>query len=50
MPECDYCGEELEKTRGKMLVLSTGEKLYFCSSKCQKNYRNKRSHGYPNKG
>lgn len=47
--ECDYCGKEVEKTKGKMLVLQSGEKLYFCSGKCEKNYRNRRSHKYPEK-
>jgi ribosomal protein L24E len=46
MPECDYCGEELTKTEGKMLVLNSGEKLYFCSSKCEKNHGRDRSHDY----
>lgn len=50
MPECSYCGDELGKTKGKMLVLSTGEKLYFCSSKCESNYRNNRKHEYPESG
>ena len=45
--ECDYCGTEVEKTKGKMLVLSSGERVYFCSSKCEKNYDKGRSHEYP---
>ncbi len=32
-----------------MLVMSTGEKLYFCSGKCQKNYSKDRNHGYTKK-
>lgn len=44
--ECDYCGDEVEKTKGKMLVLQSGEKLFFCSGKCQKNYEKERSHSY----
>lgn len=47
--ECDYCGEELKKTEGKMLVKNSGEKLYFCTSKCEKNYLKDRGHDYPNK-
>lgn len=47
MAECDYCGDELPETGGKMLVMSTGERLRFCSSKCEKNYGNQRSHSYP---
>ncbi len=49
MVECDYCGDEVRKTEGKMMVLQSGEKLYFCSSKCEKNYSQKRSHRYPEK-
>lgn len=47
--ECDYCGTEVEKTKGKMLVLQSGEKLYFCSSKCEKNYKKDRKHRYTDK-
>jgi len=47
--ECAYCGDELKKTEGKMLVLQSGERLYFCSGKCEKNYRKNRNHNYPNK-
>ena len=49
MTECDYCGDEIAKTKGKMLVLASGERVYFCSSKCEKNYKNNRSHKYPEK-
>jgi ribosomal protein L24E len=47
--ECDYCGDEIGKTQGKMLVLQSGEKLHFCSGKCEKNYKNGRGHRYPDK-
>lgn len=47
--ECDYCGDEIGKTEGKMLVRQSGEKLYFCSGKCEKNYKKNRSHRYPQK-
>lgn len=47
--ECDYCGKELEKSRGKMLVRSSGERVYFCSGKCEKNYKQNRKHSYPEK-
>lgn len=49
MTECDYCGDEIGKTEGKMLVLQSGERLNFCSGKCEKNYKNDRSHSYPDK-
>lgn len=44
--ECEYCGDEIEKGSGKMVVLNSGEKLYFCSGKCQKNYEKDREHDY----
>jgi large subunit ribosomal protein L24e len=46
MAECNYCGGELEKTGGKMFVRSSGERLYFCSSKCQKNWADDRNLQY----
>ncbi|MFB6207925.1 MAG: 50S ribosomal protein L24e [Candidatus Nanohaloarchaea archaeon] len=49
MVECDYCGDEVPKTEGKMRVLNTGERLFFCSGKCEKNYDKNRSHSYPEK-
>lgn len=47
--ECDYCGEELGRGQGKMKVLNSGERLYFCSSKCEKNHEKNRKHGYADK-
>ncbi|MDY6789061.1 MAG: TRASH domain-containing protein [Candidatus Nanohaloarchaea archaeon] len=47
--ECDYCGSELEDSAGKMLVLNSGEKIYFCSGKCEKNWENNRSLEYKDK-
>lgn len=47
--ECDYCGKELPKIKGKMLVLNSGERLFFCSGKCQKNHKNNRKHRYTDK-
>ena len=44
--ECDYCGEELKKAQGKMLVLTSGKKLHFCSGKCEKNHKMDRKHEY----
>lgn len=49
MTECDYCGEEERKTEGKLLVLTNGDKKFFCSGKCEKNWKNNRQHSYPNK-
>lgn len=49
MTECDYCGEKIPKTEGKILVKTSGEKLNFCSGKCEKNWKKNRSHKYPEK-
>ncbi|MDY6773791.1 MAG: hypothetical protein SVS85_01200 [Candidatus Nanohaloarchaea archaeon] len=46
MTECDYCGNELPKTAGKMLVLSDGSRFHFCSSKCEKNWEKDRNLEY----
>ncbi len=37
--KCSFCGEKIKAGRGKMFVKVTGEIFYFCSSKCEKNYR-----------
>ncbi|MEG3056566.1 MAG: 50S ribosomal protein L24e [Methanoculleus sp.] len=36
---CSFCGGPLEPGTGKMFVRRDGTIYYFCSSKCQKNYR-----------
>lgn len=36
--KCSFCNSVLKAGRGKMFVKLSGEVLYFCSSKCQKNY------------
>jgi ribosomal protein L24E len=46
MTECDYCGEEVRKTEGKMLVLTNGDRKRFCSAKCEKDWQNDRNHGH----
>ncbi|RLJ07482.1 MAG: 50S ribosomal protein L24e [Candidatus Aenigmatarchaeota archaeon] len=38
MPKCSFCGNPLPEGRGKMLVKTSGQVLYFCNSKCQRNY------------
>ncbi len=35
--KCSFCGFEIEKGTGKMLVKVEGSLVYFCSSKCEKN-------------
>jgi large subunit ribosomal protein L24e len=39
---CSFCGEKIEPGTGKMYVRKDGTIFYFCSSKCQNNYRLKR--------
>lgn len=39
MPKCSFCSENYEFPRGLTLVLPDGRILYFCSSKCRKNYK-----------
>jgi len=35
---CSFCGSEIEPGTGLMYVKNDGTILYFCSSKCWKNY------------
>ncbi len=37
MERCSFCGTEIERGTGKILVKKDGTLLYFCSSKCEKN-------------
>ncbi|MFB6076977.1 MAG: 50S ribosomal protein L24e [Candidatus Nanohaloarchaea archaeon] len=46
MPECDFCGDDLPKTAGKMFVRSDGTRIHFCSGKCEKNWKNDRNLEY----
>lgn len=46
MPECDYCGDELPKSSGKMFVRTDGSRFNFCSSKCEKNWEKDRNLEY----
>ena len=36
---CSFCGEEVEPGSGKMFVKKDGSIFYFCSSKCQNNFK-----------
>jgi large subunit ribosomal protein L24e len=36
---CSFCGEAVEPGTGKMFVRKDGAIFYFCSTKCQNNYR-----------
>lgn len=42
--ECDYCGDEARKTEGKLVVRNSGEKYFFCSGSCEKNWKQNRNH------
>jgi large subunit ribosomal protein L24e len=35
--KCSFCGKEIPKGTGKMLIKNDGKILYFCSRKCEKN-------------
>jgi large subunit ribosomal protein L24e len=39
---CSFCGKLLEPGTGKMFVKKDGTIFYFCSTKCQNNYKLKR--------
>ncbi|RQD84898.1 MAG: 50S ribosomal protein L24e [Methanocalculus sp. MSAO_Arc2] len=39
---CSFCGDQLEPGTGKLFVRKDGSIFYFCSSKCQNNYRLRR--------
>ncbi len=36
---CSFCGASMEPGTGKMFVRKDGSIYYFCSTKCQTNYR-----------
>jgi large subunit ribosomal protein L24e len=36
--KCAFCGNEIPKGKGIMFVKADGTVLYFCSSKCRKNF------------
>lgn len=42
MPYCSFCNIEIQKGTGIAYVLRDGTTLYFCQSKCNKNYLMKR--------
>ena len=37
MAECAFCGKEMDKGTGKLLIKNDGKLVYFCSTKCEKN-------------
>lgn len=36
---CSFCGDAMEPGTGKMFVRKDGQIFFFCSTKCQKNYK-----------
>lgn len=44
--KCDYTGEEIPKTGGKMLVLNSGKRLHFKDGKAEKNWKKDRKHSH----
>lgn len=46
MTSCTFCGDTLKKTAGKLLVRTDGSRHYFCSGKCQKNWKKNRKLEY----
>jgi large subunit ribosomal protein L24e len=36
---CSFCGEVIEPGTGKLFVRKDGSIFYFCSSKCESNFR-----------
>jgi len=36
---CSFCGNAIEPGTGKMFVRRDGTVYYFCSTKCQNNFR-----------
>ena len=39
MPKCSFCGKDYDIPRGLTFVLPNGNLIYFCCSKCEKNYK-----------
>jgi len=37
MAKCSFCGINIPAGTGKLFVKKDAKKLYFCSSKCEKN-------------
>jgi large subunit ribosomal protein L24e len=39
MAKCSFCGEKLKLGTGKMFVANSNTIFYFCSKKCEKNWK-----------
>ncbi|QQG40253.1 MAG: 50S ribosomal protein L24e [Candidatus Aenigmatarchaeota archaeon] len=35
--DCTFCGETMQRGKGKIVVKKTGETSAYCSSKCEHN-------------
>ena len=40
--KCSFCGGEIRKGIGKLLVRNDGKLFRFCDSKCHRNFKMKR--------
>ncbi len=39
MFKCTFCGGNVQDMKGKLFINKAGDSLYFCNSKCEKNFR-----------
>ncbi len=39
MTKCTFCGAQIEQGTGKMLAKNSGDIIFYCSNKCEKNNR-----------
>jgi large subunit ribosomal protein L24e len=39
LAKCSFCGGKIKIGTGKMLVIKSGVIKYFCSKKCEKNFK-----------
>ncbi|MBI2676243.1 MAG: 50S ribosomal protein L24e [Candidatus Aenigmarchaeota archaeon] len=39
MPKCTFCSSKVKENRGKAFVRTDNIVLYFCGSKCERNFR-----------
>ncbi len=40
--KCSFCGKEIKRGTGKLLVKDDASKFYFCSSRCEKVFKMKK--------
>jgi large subunit ribosomal protein L24e len=39
MSKCSFCGDKIKTGTGKMFITNANKVYYFCSGKCEKNFR-----------